>query len=297
MSVLTRDPESRRSQALLSEFPNVKLLPGSYATETGLRTALKDQDVVYFNIDSFNIGEPFEYFWTFRAYEVALQSGLRLFIYPGASDRFGNHRMAEKYRNSHNIVASRLAKWFEAQPLDCLPWVILHGGVYAEMLNWLLKPRPHGDGFAFKVPMDHESIMPLLPLDNYGKCVEWILRNPQESIGKSVSAVPFEVTFPDIAAAFQEVSGKEVEFVPVSIDDWMTSISVIRNPDGPLPRTANPDDPTVFTFRKSFSAWWNLWKDNRRDAEEGFVIWKEDEHASRPKTLQEWMRSVGYNPT
>ena len=40
---------SSASQALLSEFPAVKLLQGSYTTEAGLRTALADQDVVYVN--------------------------------------------------------------------------------------------------------------------------------------------------------------------------------------------------------------------------------------------------------
>jgi hypothetical protein len=254
--------------------------------------------VVYFNIDSFNVGEPFEYFWTFRAYEIAVQSGLKWFIYPGAPDRFSSHGLDEKYRNSHNIVASRLTKWLKAQPLDRLPWTIIHGGVYSEMLNWLLKPRPHGDGFAFKAPMDHESVIPLIPLDNYGKCVEWALRHPQESIGKSISAGPFLMTFPQIAAALQQVSGEKVEFVPVSIDAWMTGISIFRDPDVLLPRGARAGDPTAFTFRKSFGAWWNLWRDNRKNSgDDDSVTWAEDEYASRPKTLQDWMRSVGYNPT
>jgi hypothetical protein len=60
--VLTRSLNSPSSNLLLSNFPNIKLIKGSYATEAGLRAGLSNQDIAYFNIDSFSIGEPDEYF-------------------------------------------------------------------------------------------------------------------------------------------------------------------------------------------------------------------------------------------
>ncbi|KAH0528956.1 hypothetical protein TsFJ059_003766 [Trichoderma semiorbis] len=74
VSVLTRNKNSTQAAALASSFPDVQFVEGSYTTEEGLRNAFANQDVVYFSIDSFNVGEPFEYFWTFRAYEIAVQS-------------------------------------------------------------------------------------------------------------------------------------------------------------------------------------------------------------------------------
>jgi len=68
------------------------------------------------------------------------------------------------------------------------------GGVYAEMFKSLLKPFPHRDGVVFKVPMDRESIMPIIPVENYGKAVKWALKHPQECIGKLISAAPFPLT-------------------------------------------------------------------------------------------------------
>jgi hypothetical protein len=110
VSVLTRNLTSDKSKALLTNFPNINLLEGSYETESGLRTAFAGQDITYFNVDSFSTGEPLEYFWTFRAYEIAVQSGLKWFIYASTSgDHIDNHGFAEKYRSTHKVVAARLA--------------------------------------------------------------------------------------------------------------------------------------------------------------------------------------------
>jgi hypothetical protein len=283
---------------LWSEFPTVKLLHGSYTTEAGLRTALADQDVVFFNVDSFSVGEPFEYFWTFRAYEIAVQSKIKWFIYSGADsvDSFVAHGLAEEYRNSHNVVAARLSGWLAAQPLDRLPWSVITGGVYAEMLNRLLKPLPQDDGYVFKLPVHKESIMPLSPLDNYGVALKWVLEHPQESIGKFVSGGPFQLTFEQIAYALEQYTGKKTEFQAVTIDEWMERISASIDPQGRLPRGTSPDDTTSFTFRKSFGAWWSIWRDNRISKAKKGTQWADVPQLSKYKTLQEWMVDVKYNP-
>lgn len=284
----------------MAEFPNVKLLSGTYTSEAGLRTAFADQDVAYFNVDSFQTTEPQEYFWTFRAYEIAVQSGLEWFIYAGASeDRLVEHGYDEKYRNSHNIVGSRLSRWLAAQPVDLLPWTIVTAaGVYAEMFRSLLKPLPSGDGdgVVFKVPMDRESIMPIIPLENYGKAVKWVLKHPQQCIGKYVSAAPFPLTFDQIAQATQEVSGKKAGFIPITVDEWMTNMSAHINPEARLPWGASEEDPATFTFRKSFGAWWNIWKDNRRFPQRQDTIYLASVDIGSLKTVQEWMVSAKYDP-
>ncbi|KAF2093722.1 NAD(P)-binding protein [Rhizodiscina lignyota] len=295
VSVLTRDPNSAKAQALVSEFPNVKLLEGSYTTEAGLRTAFADQDVTYFNIDTFTVGEGLEYFWTFRAYEIAIQSGLKWFIYPGSPHRFEDYGFAEKHRNSHNVVASRLSDWLATQPVEQLPWTITYGGIYVEMLSRLLRPHKEGDKVVFKAPMDNDSVVPLIPLDAYGEHIKWALRHPNESIGKRLSAGPYEVTYPQIADAFQKASGKKAEFASVSIDDWMTSISPFVDVEKNFPRGAPDSDPTTFKFRKSFTGWWNMWRDNRKDPLNEDTRWAEEDYPSRPNTLQDWMMQTKYS--
>ncbi|KAL6806369.1 hypothetical protein GGI42DRAFT_341633 [Trichoderma sp. SZMC 28013] len=293
VSVLTRNKNSTQAAALASSFPDVEFVEGSYTTEEGLRNAFANQDVVYFSIDSFNVGEPFEYFWTFRAYEIAVQSKLKWFIFAGAGDRFSNFGMDEKYRNSHNIVSSRLTSWLMNQPLDRLPWTILTGGVYAEMLGILLRPTEEKDEFIFQNPMDDDSVMPLLPLEMYGYRLQWALAHPEESIGKMLSAGPFFVTFPEIAAALQQVTGKKAQFKSITTSAWMEAISGYVDPERRLPRGADPTDPTSFTWRKSFGAWWNLWKDQKEKKTED-MTWADEVYPTRPRSLKEWMETVGY---
>ncbi|KAH8645709.1 hypothetical protein BX600DRAFT_534087 [Xylariales sp. PMI_506] len=299
VSVLTRDTTSPASRALLAEFPSIKLLQGSYTTEEGLRTALANQDVVYLNIDSFSIGEPFEYFWTFRAYEIAVQSKVRRFLYSGTSpiDKFVAHGLAEEYRNSHNVVSARLTGWLTAQPLDTLPWSIITGGVYAEMLNLLLLPVPIGDGYVFKLPVDKDSVMPLIPLENYGEAVKWALENPEKSLGKFVSAGPFHMTFGQVAESLERYTGKPSGFQPVTIDEWMQGVSRIVDPESRLPRGSSLDDPTTFSFRKSFGAWWSIWRDNRVPGPSDASLWADIPLLSKYKTLEDWMTAVNYDPS
>ncbi|KAJ9614231.1 hypothetical protein H2200_002367 [Cladophialophora chaetospira] len=296
LSILTRDPGSQKAIEVRNKY-DVRLIAGSYATEGGLRTAFKDQDVCYFNIDSFAVGEPQEYFWTFRAYEIAIQSQLKLFIYTGSGrDRLADHGFAEAYRNSHNVVSSRLSQWLATQSVERLPWSIVHGGVYAEMLNTLLRPVKDEQGIRFAPPVNKDSVIPLIPLEMYGIRVRWILENPEKSIGKRLSAASFHVTFPEIAAAFSKVNSVAARFEPSTIDEWMSKASASIPVDDTLPRGSSKDDPTTFTFRKSFTAWWNLWRDSLEDMKEAEEAdrWADEYYPERLKTIEEWMRMSNY---
>lgn len=279
---------------------NVRLIAGSYTTEDGLRAAFASQHACYFNIDSFSIGEPQEYFWTFRAYEIAVQSQLRFFIYAGSSERFINYNFDERFRNSHNVVSGRLSSWLAAQPVERLPWTIITGGVYAEMLGSLLMPMKTPNGLVFAAPMSKDSIIPLVPLDFYGARVVWALKHPENSIGTYLSAGPFQVTYPDIVEAVQRATGITARFEPITIEQWMDGVAAYLNPDDMLPRGASRSDPTAFSFRKSFSAWWALWDantnanqhDDRRVVSDS--VWAEEQIPNRPRSLEEWLRKVNY---
>jgi len=139
--------------------------------------------------------------------------------------------------------------------------------------------------------------MPLIPLDSYGETVKWALKHPQESIGKFVSAGPFQLTFDQIANALEQFTGKKTEFQSVTIDSWMERISKYIDPEGTLPRGASPDDTTTFTFRKSFGAWWNIWRDNRFLNTKDDSLWADVPQLSKYKTLRDWMVAVKYDPT
>lgn len=78
--VLTRDPTSPRAKALLA-LGNVELVEGTFADETDLRNGYRGCDGAFVNIDGFNCGEKNETYWAIRAYELAIEEGIKFFVY------------------------------------------------------------------------------------------------------------------------------------------------------------------------------------------------------------------------
>ena len=78
--VLTRDPSSPRAKALLA-LGNVELVEGTFADETDLRNGYRGCDGAFVNIDGFNCGEKNETYWAIRAYELAIEEGIKFFVY------------------------------------------------------------------------------------------------------------------------------------------------------------------------------------------------------------------------
>jgi uncharacterized protein YbjT (DUF2867 family) len=299
LTIPTRDPTSFAAQALLSTFGHatIKLLKASYTTQNGLREAMKGQDAVYFSMNSFDLSEPLEYYWTIRAYELAVQSGVQHFIYSGAPNRLAQHGYKEEFRNSHNVVPGHLTSWLEAQDTGIMAWTVVTGGVYAEMLSSLLRPIKAADGtFVFAAPIGKGSV-PLAPLDDYGALVKWVIENPERSIRKRVNGAPFVTTWDDLANAFGEVTGTKTVFRDLSQDEWFEGIKAYVDPATRIPKGAEEGDETAITFRTSFGAWWNLWKFNVRDEEweEEQRVFMEEVNPGRPASLVQWMTRTGYD--
>jgi hypothetical protein len=292
ITVPTRNPSSPEAQAL-AKLPNVTLLQANYQSEAGLRSAFSSQESCYFMINTFAIREPDEYFWTFRAYEIAAQSGVKHFIYSGARNRLQESGFDEKYRNSHNVVKAHLSDWMMGQRTGGMGWTIVYGGVYAEMLGSLLCPMKVGEGYVFAAPVHEKSTIPLMPLENYGKTVLWALENPGESVGKFVDAGAVPSTWPEIVSAFTSATGKKAKFQPVSMEQWFEGATKKGiDPEAKMPAGCKDEDEATFTFRKTFGAWWSMWRDNTHENEKpGRVAVPVED---RITSLEEWMRRTDY---
>ncbi|KAJ7737237.1 hypothetical protein DFH07DRAFT_985622 [Mycena maculata] len=275
VTVLNRDVCSPSAVAL-SALGNVTLIPGSYETEKGLREALKGQHGVYVNFNSFAMTESMEYFWTFRLYEIAVQSGVKRLIYSGGNNRPRAHRYAEEYRCSHQATAGRLAEWVESQPLDLIKWTILDGVVYTEMVPVILRPLVLPDNtHVFAAPIG-DGLIPFAEVVTYGSA-----------------------SLKGVAEAFERATGKKAVAKDVSQDVWFEAAKARRDPDAKQPTNipvTSAGDDTRFTFRQSFGAWWNIWKALRLDVEainEAQEL-ADEVYPDRLKSVEDWMRATGY---
>ncbi|KAH7313188.1 hypothetical protein BKA65DRAFT_574281 [Rhexocercosporidium sp. MPI-PUGE-AT-0058] len=297
ITVPTRDINSS-SATSLSTLPNVHLLTANYETERGLRAAFSGQDACYFNLNSFTLSEAHEYFWTFRAYEIAVQSKLKWFVLSGGPDRLKLHGYEEKYRNSHGTVSGRLSGWLTNQPLEVLPWTVLYGGVYSQMLSSLLRPVERDDGvFEFAAPIGKGAI-PFVDVEDYGVRTRYAFENPGECVGKTIGWATWMTMYSELVTAFKNVTGKEAMFRDITYDEWFERLSAYVDPETRMPPGVGDGDHTAFTFRQTFGAWWNLWKDNVRDLERErereMEEWSDKVSPGRAKSIEEWMRKAGY---
>ncbi|KAF7368453.1 NmrA-like family protein [Mycena venus] len=297
VTVLTRDVSSTSAVAL-TELGNVTLIPGSYETEKGLREALKGQHGVYVNFNSFAMTESMEYFWTFRLYEIAVQSGVKRLIYSGGNNRPKGHRYAEEYRSSHQATSGRLSEWLESQPLDLIEWTILNGVVYTEMLSVLLRPVVLPDNtHVFAAPIG-DGFIPFAEVATYGKYVRWAFDNPSRSVGKRIPLPTYPTTLKGVAEAFEKATGKKAAAKDVTQDVWFEAAKSYTDPDAKQPSSipASKSDDTRFTFRQSFGGWWNIWKALRPDAEaiKQAQELADEVYPDRFKSVEDWMRATGY---
>jgi hypothetical protein len=187
-------------------LPNVTLQKGHIESEDLLREAMQGMDAVFFNANSFAIGEMRETFWSMRAFEIAIQSGVKFFVYSGLNSALKVGDYDEKYRCGHLdgksrvsgtmiphhwrsigvcSVANNLTEWIQAQPQDRMHWSILTTCPYIEMLNLLWRPvyDEGSDTYIINSPVGSEKI-PLIHLDDLGAYARWIFDHTEKSSGK-----------------------------------------------------------------------------------------------------------------
>lgn len=95
--VLSRDPNSQRAKQLLA-LGNVEIVEGSFASEETLREGYRGCDGAFVNIDGFNTGEKSELFWAIRSYELAIEEGIKFFVYGNLDFAYKKGGYNPKYR-------------------------------------------------------------------------------------------------------------------------------------------------------------------------------------------------------
>ena len=108
---LSRDPNSRRAKALLA-LGNVEIIEGTFADEATLRKGFQGCDGAFINIDGFNTGEKTEMYWAIRSYEIAIEEGIKFFVYGNLDYALKKSGYDSRFRAGHYDGKGRIAhKW------------------------------------------------------------------------------------------------------------------------------------------------------------------------------------------
>lgn len=287
---LSRDPASRRAKQL-SALGNVSILEGTFADEATLRDGFRGCDGAYINIDGFNTGEKTEIYWAIRSYEIAIEEGIKFFVYGNLDYALKKSGYDSRFRTGHYDGKGRIGEWilFQNQTNKTrMGAAVLTTGPYMEMAISAMTPMTPSveEGVvAWRVPLGNGAV-PHVALEDCGYYARWIFDNPERTNGMDLEVAIEDVDYHKLAAAFEKVTGRPARYIDTDIDAYW---------DGPLKASANrpagynadPRDKSTMSFRDNFTGFWNVWK--HRIVTRDYALLDEI-HPNRIRSVEQWLR-------
>ncbi|QKD46515.2 uncharacterized protein FOBCDRAFT_234932 [Fusarium oxysporum Fo47] len=292
LRVLTRDVNSQRAKQL-AELGDVEFIEGSFANEDNLRKGYEGCWGTFVNIDGFNTGEKTETYWTIRAYELAIESGIKFFVFGNLDYGYKKSGYDPKFRCGHYDGKGRMAEWMLSQrKAHSMGTAIFTTGPYIEMAisaQTVMTPRIVEGVVTWAVPLADGAI-PHVALDDCDHYVRWLFDNPERSDGLDLEVAIDHITYHDLAQAFQKVTGKPAQFIDITLATYFEHMPL----KGTVPAgyNADPNDPATMTFKQNFTGFWNMWRNsggNKGVVQRDYKLLDEI-HPNRIKSAEEFFR-------
>ncbi|UPK95474.1 hypothetical protein LCI18_006409 [Fusarium solani-melongenae] len=284
---LTRDADSPRSKALIA-LGNVEPLVGTFASEEDLRKGFRGAQYAFINIDGFNCGEKTETFWAIRSYELALEEGIKFFVYGNLDFSYKKSGYDPKFRTGHYDGKGRDPKnaaRMGASIFTTGPYIVMSIGAQTPM-----SPRVEDGVVTWRVPLGDGAVCHV-DLDDCGYYVRWLFEHQERANGLDLEVAIDLIGYDDLARAFEKVSGHPARYIDTDLETYWTS-----GPfgDGSASSAYNSDlnDPAAMTLRQNFTGFWNTWKasgGNKGLIQRDFKLLDEI-HPGRVKSAEEWFR-------
>lgn len=265
---------------------------GAQDDENAVRKLFTGADAAFVNTNSWVLGSKGDTYLGIRIFELAVQCGVKHYIYSSLDNTGLETRFEDKTRAQHYDGKAHVQQWMSAVPQAPMRWSILTTGPYIEQLFGFMSPSQAEDGvWEFRIPVGNGEI-PYVHLGDLGTYVRWILEHPEESAGMNVQAAIEDITLDSLAKAFTAVTGKPARGVSPSIEDWFNEIgwtSVLDVKVGE--RHLRENDPSLVSVRESFSNWLRLYESSIIHRDYALL---DRIHPQRVRSVDEWMRKVTY---
>ncbi|EXA31904.1 hypothetical protein NW761_012439 [Fusarium oxysporum] len=292
LRVLTRDVNSQRAKQL-AELGDVEFIEGSFANEDNLRKGYEGCWGAFVNIDGFNTGEKTETYWTIRAYELAIESGIKFFVFGNLDYGYKKSGYDPKFRCGHYDGKGRMAEWMLSQrKAHSMGTAIFTTGPYIEMAvsaQTVMTPRIVDGVVTWAVPLADGAI-PHVALDDCDHYVRWLFDNPERSDGLDLEVAIDHIAYHDLAQAFQKVTGKPAQFIDIPLATYFDHLPL----KGTVPAgyNADPNDPATMTIVQNFTGFWNMWRNsggNKGVIKRDYKLLDEI-HPNRIRTAEDFFR-------
>jgi hypothetical protein len=289
--VLSRDSTSPRAKALF-ELGNVSFLEGSFADEAILREGFRGCDGAFVNIDGFNAGEKTETYWAIRSYEIAVEEGIKFFVYGNLDYVLKKSGYDSIFRTGHYDGKGRIGEWILFQNQvnrDRMGAAIFTSGPYIEMVispGTPMTPTVEDGVVTWRVPLGEGSV-PHVALEDCGYYVRWLFDHPERANGMDLEVAIEHVTYANLAAAFEKVTGHPAQYIDTDLDTYWRKGPLSSRGDVPAGYNADPNDKSTMSVRDNFTGFWNVWKHGIVERDYAFL---NEIYPNRIKTAEEWFR-------
>ncbi|KZP00641.1 NAD(P)-binding protein [Calocera viscosa TUFC12733] len=294
--VLTRKASSEQAQALAA-LPRVSLFEGTYTNEANIWGLFKGAYGAFVNTDGFVIGEKAEVFWGMRIFEIAVAQGVKHYVWAGVYYLTKLGGFDPKYRSGHMDGKGRVTEWLLAQKLKDVTVTVFTTCAYADMLwNGQFSPMKSEDGsFTFFSSIGN-GVLPVIALDDIGTYVRWIFANKERASNLDLSVVTDILPYRDIVTAFVKVTGKKAVWKDLPYDEFAKIRGMTEDRSAAWAHVPGEyHDPSGMSLKANFHAWWNAWRDSLMTWDKIDVKLLDEINPGRIRSLEEWMRRVGYN--
>jgi hypothetical protein len=186
-----------------------------------------------------------------------------------------------------------------AQRNDQIAISVLTSGPYMELLFEFMLPQKTAYGvYQFIAPLG-QGYVALIHLEDLGLYARWLFDNRKEADGLNLEVATEHVSWSALAAAFTRVTGKRAEFLDVSSDDYFNRYYPPGSKvvDRKIGSAVDKKDPTLQSWRQNFGGFWNMWKYTRvsgGNITRNYAL-LDRILPQRVRTVEEWMRKVGYD--
>ena len=261
---LSRDAASRRATDLLA-LDNVSLLEGSFADEAILREGFRGCDGAFINIDGFNTGEKTETYWAIRSYEIAIEEGIKFFVYGNLDYGLKKSGYDSRFRTGHYDGKGRVGEWILFQNQvnsDRMGAALFTSGPYIEGViptGTLMTPAVEDGVLTWRVPLG-EGAVPHVALEDCGFYVRWLFDHPEHANGMDLEVAIEHIAYAELAAAFEKVTEHPAQYIDTDLDTYWRNSSLSAVADTPAGYNADPNDKSSMSMRDNFTGFWNLWK-------------------------------------
>ncbi|KAH7141921.1 NmrA-like family protein [Dactylonectria macrodidyma] len=291
LRVLTRDAKSSRA-GQLARLGDVEFIEGTFTSEKDLRKGFSGCWGAFVNIDGFNCGEKTETYWTIRAYELAIEMGIKFFLFANLDYVYKKSGYDPKFRCGHYDAKGRMAEWMLSQNGSSDMGVsVFTTGPYIEMAvssKTVMTPRLENGVVTWRVPLGQGAV-PHVSLDDCEHYVRWLFDHPERAIGMNLEVAIDHISYADLATAFQKVTGTPAQYIDMPMSMYFQHIPISDDPAG---YNADPRDPATMSFRQNFTGFWTMWTHsggNKGVIKRDYALLDEI-HPKRIRTAEEFFR-------